>query len=75
MKTFFFFLYHGSLVLSCSLSQYAAASPFKALKLEDARVVERQVLHGVPGRGAETFQASIALESRHRGQQVDQTKQ
>lgn len=49
------FFYHCSLFLSCSLGQYTVASAFEALELEDAWVVKRQVLHGVPGWGTETF--------------------
>lgn len=48
-------LYHGSILLSCSLSQYAAASALKALELEYTRIVEGQVFHGVPRWRAETF--------------------
>lgn len=56
------FSYHGSLVLACSLCQYAATGAFKALELEDPGVVDWQVLHGVPGGGAETLQTPVALE-------------
>lgn len=56
---------HCSFFVLCSLGQYATAGAIKALELEDAGVVQRQVLHGVPRRGAETFQASVALEPGH----------
>lgn len=58
--------HHGAVLLGRSLGQNATASAFKVLELEDAGIVLRQVLHGVPGRGAETLQASVTLEPETR---------